>query len=52
MADFKRIVPVLKVSDMQKSVGFYTGVLGFSVNWTFRQRVVTVAHSPCPRDRR
>ena len=33
MADFKRIVPVLKVSDMQKSVDFYTGVLGFSVAW-------------------
>jgi catechol 2,3-dioxygenase-like lactoylglutathione lyase family enzyme len=30
---FKRIVPVLKVSDMQKSVAFYTGVLGFSVAW-------------------
>jgi catechol 2,3-dioxygenase-like lactoylglutathione lyase family enzyme len=33
MPDFKRIVPVLKVSDMQKSVDFYTGVLGFSVIW-------------------
>src|SRR3954449_7234829 len=33
MAEFKRIVPVLKVSDMQKSVDFYTGVLGFSVAW-------------------
>src|SRR5262249_36087204 len=33
MPDFKRIVPVLKVSDMQKSVDFYTGVLGFSVAW-------------------
>src|SRR5437667_1986797 len=33
MADFKRIVPVLRVSDMQKSVDFYTGVLGFSVAW-------------------
>jgi catechol 2,3-dioxygenase-like lactoylglutathione lyase family enzyme len=33
MADFKRIVPMLKLSDMQKSVGFYTGVLGFSVAW-------------------
>lgn len=33
MADFKRIVPVLKVSDMQKSVDFYTGVLGFTVVW-------------------
>jgi catechol 2,3-dioxygenase-like lactoylglutathione lyase family enzyme len=31
--DFKRLVPVLKVSDMQKSVDFYTGVLGFSVAW-------------------
>ena len=33
MTDFKRIVPVLKVSDMQKSVSFYTGVLGFTVAW-------------------
>lgn len=33
MADFERIVPVLKVSDMQKSVDFYTCVLGFSVAW-------------------
>ena len=33
MADFKKIVPVLKVSDVQKSAGFYTGVLGLSVAW-------------------
>ena len=33
MPDFKKIVPVLKVSDMQKSVDFYTGVLGFTVAW-------------------
>jgi catechol 2,3-dioxygenase-like lactoylglutathione lyase family enzyme len=33
MADFKRVVPVPKVSDMRKSVDFYTGVLGFSLAW-------------------
>ena len=33
MAEFKKIVPVLKVSDMQTSVGFYTNVLGFTVAW-------------------
>jgi len=33
MADFKNIVPVLKVSDLSKSVAFYTGVLGFTVAW-------------------
>ena len=33
MTDFKRVVPVLKVSVMQKSVDFYTGVLGFTVAW-------------------
>lgn len=33
MTEFKKIVPVLKVSDMQKSVEFYTGVLGFTVVW-------------------
>jgi catechol 2,3-dioxygenase-like lactoylglutathione lyase family enzyme len=33
MAEFQKIVPVLKVSDMQKSVDFYTGVLGFTVAW-------------------
>jgi catechol 2,3-dioxygenase-like lactoylglutathione lyase family enzyme len=33
MFQFKKIVPVLKVSDMQKSVAFYTGILGFTVAW-------------------
>jgi catechol 2,3-dioxygenase-like lactoylglutathione lyase family enzyme len=33
MAEFLNIVPVLKVSDMQKSIAFYTGVLGFTVCW-------------------
>ena len=33
MADFKTIVPVLKVADMQRAVDFYTGVLGFAVRW-------------------
>jgi catechol 2,3-dioxygenase-like lactoylglutathione lyase family enzyme len=33
MTDFKKIVPVLKVSDMEKSVDFYTGVLGCTVAW-------------------
>jgi hypothetical protein len=27
MADFKTIVPELKVADMQRAVGFYTSVL-------------------------
>jgi catechol 2,3-dioxygenase-like lactoylglutathione lyase family enzyme len=33
MSEFQKVVPVLKVSDMQKSVDFYTGVLGFTVVW-------------------
>src|SRR5262245_27521963 len=33
MAEFQTVVPVRKVSHMQKSVDFYTGVLGFSVAW-------------------
>jgi catechol 2,3-dioxygenase-like lactoylglutathione lyase family enzyme len=33
MSQFQKIVPVLKVSDMQKAVAFYTGVLGFAVVW-------------------
>jgi catechol 2,3-dioxygenase-like lactoylglutathione lyase family enzyme len=33
MADFLKIVPVLRVSDMQRAVDFYTGVLGFSTCW-------------------
>ena len=33
MVEFQKVVPVLRVSDMQKSVDFYTGVLGFSVVW-------------------
>jgi catechol 2,3-dioxygenase-like lactoylglutathione lyase family enzyme len=33
VAEFQKVVPVLKVSDVQKSVAFYTGVLGFTVAW-------------------
>jgi uncharacterized glyoxalase superfamily protein PhnB len=33
MADFRTIVPVLKVADMQRAVDFYTSVLRFSVCW-------------------
>ena len=33
MAEFLKIVPVLKVSDMQRAVEFYTGLLGFTVAW-------------------
>jgi catechol 2,3-dioxygenase-like lactoylglutathione lyase family enzyme len=33
MAEFKKLVLVLKVSDMQKSVDFYTCILGFTVAW-------------------
>lgn len=33
MAEFQKIVPVLKVSDIRKSVDFYTTVLGFTVVW-------------------
>jgi uncharacterized glyoxalase superfamily protein PhnB len=33
MADFKQIVPVLKVSNIQRAVDFYTSVLGFAVCW-------------------
>ena len=33
MPDFQKIVPVLRVSDMQKSLDFYTAVLGFSICW-------------------
>jgi ABC-type transport system substrate-binding protein len=38
MAEFQKIVPVLEVLDMQKSVAFYTGVLGFAVAWRAAKR--------------
>ncbi len=33
MTGFQKVVPVLKVSDMQRSVDFYTSVLGFKAVW-------------------
>ena len=33
LAEFKQIVPVLKVSDLQRAVDFYTTVFGFTVAW-------------------
>lgn len=32
-SDFKKIVPVLKVAEMQKAVSFYTDILGFTICW-------------------
>lgn len=31
--DFRTIVPVLKVSDLERAVDFYTTILGFSMVW-------------------
>jgi uncharacterized glyoxalase superfamily protein PhnB len=33
MAEFKSIVPVLKVADLRRAVDFYTNVLGLTVCW-------------------
>jgi uncharacterized glyoxalase superfamily protein PhnB len=33
MSQFKKIVPVLRVSEMQESVDFYTQHFGFQVRW-------------------
>ena len=33
MPDFKSIVPVLKISHLDRAVDFYTRVLGFTVTW-------------------
>jgi uncharacterized glyoxalase superfamily protein PhnB len=33
MTQFKSIMPVLKVADMQRAVAFYTEVLGFGICW-------------------
>ena len=33
MTDLRSVVPVLRVADMDRSAGYYTEVLGFSVRW-------------------
>ncbi len=33
MTQFHKIVPTLRVTDLQRAVDFYTGVLGFAVAW-------------------
>jgi catechol 2,3-dioxygenase-like lactoylglutathione lyase family enzyme len=33
MPEFRNIIPVLRVADLQRALDFYTGVLGFSVAW-------------------
>jgi uncharacterized glyoxalase superfamily protein PhnB len=33
MPDFKEVVPVLRVADMNRAVTFYTGVLLFTISW-------------------
>ena len=51
MAEFQKVVPVLIVSDMQKSVDSSTGVLGFTVarraaNDGGGENCLLQAHSP------
>jgi uncharacterized glyoxalase superfamily protein PhnB len=33
MPNFLKIIPVLRVSDLQNAVDFYTNILGFSICW-------------------
>jgi uncharacterized glyoxalase superfamily protein PhnB len=33
MPQFRRVIPVLKVNDLQHSIDYYTQTLGFSVCW-------------------
>ncbi|MBY0527479.1 MAG: VOC family protein [Gemmataceae bacterium] len=33
MTKFKKVMPVVRVTDLQRAVDFYTGVLGFRVCW-------------------
>ena len=49
---FQKSVPILRISSVEKGKEFYVDYLGFTVDWKYRQRVVTVAHALCPRDRR
>ncbi|MDW0118785.1 VOC family protein [Sporosarcina thermotolerans] len=36
------------VPDMQKALGFYTGVLGFEVNKEYGSKIVTLVHGELP----
>src|SRR5690349_11531960 len=33
MVEFRHITPVLRVTDLQRSVDFYVGLLGFEIAW-------------------
>lgn len=49
---FQKTIPLLRSFSVEKAKEFHVDYLGFTVDWKCRQRVVTVAHSLCPRDRR
>jgi len=49
---FQKTIPILRIFSVEKAKEFYVDYLGCTVDWKSRQRIVTVAHALCPRDRR
>ena len=49
---FQKAIPILRIFSVVQAKEFYVDYLGFTVDWKCRRRVVTVAHSLCPRGRR
>src|SRR5436190_15910895 len=43
------IIPVLRVGDLQRSVSFYTGVLGFVLDWSGKEgtKICSVSRDGC-----
>lgn len=46
--DIERAVTIFPVGDLRRSLDYYTGVLGFTVDWEFHGIVAQVSRGPCP----
>lgn len=41
------VVPILRVADLQASIDYYVGVLGFALQWRYRDFVASVKQGRC-----
>lgn len=46
-AKFEGVVPILRVSDLKRSIEYYVTVLGFKIDWNYERVIAAVSRGGC-----
>jgi catechol 2,3-dioxygenase-like lactoylglutathione lyase family enzyme len=44
---FEGVIPILRVSDLKKSIEYYVTVLGFKIDWNYESVIAAVSRGRC-----